>query len=154
MDPNPSGPTSSSTSIPLKPVNATVTARQTLLGATTVTSTSMGDITPQTGQHAPLGQATEDTKGKTVTGQPQQELRKVTPRIYWRHSPDRLTYSFPTKGLCDNTFNDIQELYSSANPRLQPAGGWHTVSGWFFSSFVIKYLITKLGKIPINLYNN
>ena len=72
MDPNPSGPTSSSTSIPLKPVNATVTAHQTSLGATTVTSTSMGDITP----HAPLGQATEDTKGRTVSGQSQQELKE------------------------------------------------------------------------------
>ena len=65
MDPNPSGPTSSSTSISLKSVNTTVTAHQISLGATTVTSPSMGDIAPQTGQHAPLGQATEDTKGKT-----------------------------------------------------------------------------------------
>ena len=55
MDPNPSGPTSSSTSISLKSVNTTVTAHQISLGATTVTSTSTGVIAPPNGQHAPLG---------------------------------------------------------------------------------------------------
>jgi len=63
MDPNPSGPTSSSTSISLMSVNTTVTAHQTSLGATTVTSTSTGDIAPL-GQTAPLGKA--KPKGDTT----------------------------------------------------------------------------------------
>ena len=73
MDPNPSGPTSSSTSISLMSVNTTVTAHQTSLGATTVTSTSTGDIAPL-GQTAPRGKATEE---RTVPGQSQQELKEL-----------------------------------------------------------------------------
>ena len=74
MDPNPSGPTPSSTSISLMSVNTTVTAHQTSLGATTVTSTSTGDIAPPNGQPAPLGKATEE---RTVPGQSQQELKEL-----------------------------------------------------------------------------
>ena len=73
MDPNPSGPTPSSTSISLMSVNTTVTDHQTSLGATTVTSTSTGDIAPL-GQTAPLGKATEE---RTVPGQSQQELKEL-----------------------------------------------------------------------------
>ena len=124
MNPNSSGRTSSSTSISLKSVNTTVTAHQISLGATTVTSTSTGDIAPPTGQHAPLGQAKEDTKGRTVPGQSQQELKHVLRHNSCGILPRQTNpWRSSANGLCDNTFNNIQDLYSSANPRLRPAGG-------------------------------
>ena len=67
--------------------------------------------------------------------------RKDIQAILWdlRNTRPRLTYASWRHDVANTSSLDSLPVHTTASPRLQPVGGDTIVSGWFFSSFVIKF---------------